>query len=51
MLIDAVVQAGGIGFVGTDRSTMSILARRRVESWWKGAARMVKWGNPHADDH
>ncbi|KAJ3568045.1 hypothetical protein NP233_g5974 [Leucocoprinus birnbaumii] len=33
VLIDAVIQSGGVGFLGTDRSTMSILARRRVQSW------------------
>jgi len=51
VLIDAVIQSSGIGFVGTDRSTMSILAKRRVESWYDGVTRMVLWGEPHADDH
>ncbi|PPQ78032.1 hypothetical protein CVT25_015577 [Psilocybe cyanescens] len=51
VLIDAIVQSEGLGFVGTDRSTMSILARRRVQSWKDGAGRMVKWGTPGADDH
>jgi hypothetical protein len=30
---------------------MSVLARRRVESWQDGAVRIVKWGKPDADDH
>jgi len=51
VLIDAVIQSSGVGFVGTDRSTMSVLARRRVESWQDGAVRIVKWGKPDADDH
>jgi hypothetical protein len=51
VLIDAGIQSSGIGFVGTDRSTMSILARRRVQSWQEGAVRTVKWGSVGADDH
>ncbi|ETW87012.1 hypothetical protein HETIRDRAFT_307790 [Heterobasidion irregulare TC 32-1] len=51
LLIDAVIQSSGIGFVGTDTSTMSVLARRRVQDWHGGAVRTVKWGTPNADDH
>lgn len=51
VLIDAVIQSGGIGFVGTDRSTMSNLARRRVQSWHNGVVRAIKWGHLGADDH
>ncbi|TFK30925.1 hypothetical protein FA15DRAFT_662992 [Coprinopsis marcescibilis] len=51
VLIDAGIQSSGMGFVGTDRSTMSILARRRVQSWKDGATRTVKWGKPGSDDH
>ncbi len=51
VLVDAVIQSGAIGFVGTDRSTMSILARRRAETWHNAVSRTVKWGNPTADDH
>jgi len=51
VLIDAVIQSNGIGFVGTDRSTMSEMGRRRSESWHDGATRMVKWGFIGADDH
>ncbi|THV07511.1 hypothetical protein K435DRAFT_833398 [Dendrothele bispora CBS 962.96] len=51
ILIDAVIQSGGVGFVGTYGSTMSILAKRRVMEWHDGASRMVRWGTPNADDH
>jgi len=51
VLIDAVIQSSGVGFVGTDRSTMSILARRRVQSWQDGVVRTLKWGRLGSDDH
>jgi hypothetical protein len=51
LLIDAVIQSNGQGFVGTDRSTMSLMARRRVESWHDGVTRTVLWGTLDADDH
>ncbi|KAF7307044.1 hypothetical protein MIND_00497500 [Mycena indigotica] len=51
VLIDAVIQSRGVGFVGTDRSTMSIIAARRVEDWSNGPHRLVKWGTKDADDH
>ncbi|KAF7303293.1 hypothetical protein MKEN_01293400 [Mycena kentingensis (nom. inval.)] len=51
VLIDAVIQSRGAGFVGTDRSTMSIIAARRVQDWHDGPIRQVKWGTPNADDH
>ncbi|KAF8078913.1 hypothetical protein FPV67DRAFT_1663582 [Lyophyllum atratum] len=51
VLIDAAIQSLGAGFVGTDRSTMSMIARRRVESWSDGAVRIFKWGKPDSDDH
>ncbi|TFK56649.1 hypothetical protein OE88DRAFT_1670074 [Heliocybe sulcata] len=51
VLVDAVVQSGGVGFVGTDRSTMSLLARRRVEDWQGGVTRTAKWGYEGADAH
>ncbi|KAF8913143.1 hypothetical protein CPB84DRAFT_1812062 [Gymnopilus junonius] len=51
VLIDAVVQSIGLGFVGTDRSTMSILARRRVQTWQEGTVRTIKWGRLGSDDH
>ncbi|KAM6498742.1 hypothetical protein JOM56_006690 [Amanita muscaria] len=37
VLIDAVVQSNGAAFLGTDVSTMSTMARRRVQSWHDGA--------------
>ncbi|KAI0638784.1 hypothetical protein C8Q77DRAFT_1151813 [Trametes polyzona] len=51
VVLDAVVQSMAIGFVGTDRSTFSHMARRRVTDWNNGAVRLVKWGTPGADDH
>jgi len=51
VILDAVIQSKGMGFVGTDRSTFSILARRRVEDWQRGVTRTVKWGYKGADDH
>ena len=51
VLIDAGIQSSGIGFVGTDKSTMSILARRRVQAWPGGSVRTIKWGRVGADDH
>ncbi|KAG1864729.1 hypothetical protein DFJ58DRAFT_772603 [Suillus subalutaceus] len=51
VFIDAVIQSNGAGFVGTHGSTMTTLARRRVESWHGGPTRVVKWGSPNADDH
>lgn len=51
VILDAAVQSNGLGFVGTDRSTFSILSRRRVIDWHDGAARMVLWGSKGADDH
>jgi len=51
LLIDAAIQSGGLGFVGTDRSTVSVMARKRVQTWHGGAVRTVKWGSPDADDH
>ncbi|KAG6330421.1 hypothetical protein ID866_8669 [Astraeus odoratus] len=51
VLIDAVLQSNGVGFVGTDRSTMTFVALRRVQDWHGGAVRVVKFGSPTADDH
>lgn len=51
LLVDAVIQSSGIGFIGTTGSTMSVLAGRRVESWYDGVFKQVKWGTAHADDH
>ncbi|KAJ3487322.1 hypothetical protein NLI96_g3606 [Meripilus lineatus] len=51
VLIDAYIQSASLGFIGTDRSTFSIVAKRRVKDWHDGAVRMVKWGTPDADNH
>jgi len=51
LLVDAVIQSNGVGFVGTDRSTMSEIAMRRCQSWHGGVTRTVKWGYIGADDH
>ncbi|KAJ7675369.1 hypothetical protein B0H17DRAFT_1207731 [Mycena rosella] len=51
ILIDAIIQSKGAGFVGTARSTVSVLSNKRVESWQDGSIRTVKWGEPGADDH
>ncbi|KAJ7037600.1 hypothetical protein C8F04DRAFT_1393523 [Mycena alexandri] len=50
LFIDAVIQGAAYGFVGTDKSTVSILARRRVSSRG-GEAEIVKWGRLGADQH
>ncbi|KDQ07960.1 hypothetical protein BOTBODRAFT_38399 [Botryobasidium botryosum FD-172 SS1] len=50
-VLDAVIQSMGAGLVGTDHSTMSIVAGRRVESWNGGIYRLVRWGGPDADAH
>ncbi|KAG8751147.1 hypothetical protein FRC12_012583 [Ceratobasidium sp. 428] len=51
VILDAVFQSMGTGFVGTDHSTMSLLAQRRVEDWNGGLGAEVRWGTPNADDH
>ncbi|KAF9462436.1 hypothetical protein BDZ94DRAFT_1194593 [Collybia nuda] len=42
-IVDIVAQSFGIGFVGTKRSTVSLLSARRVQDWNQGVARMVDW--------
>ncbi|KAJ7493293.1 hypothetical protein B0H11DRAFT_2277367 [Mycena galericulata] len=51
IFIDGVIQSGGLGFVGTHKSTVSILADRRVSAWQGGVTRTVYWGWKGADDH
>lgn len=51
VLVDAVIQSNGAGFVGTDRSTFSEMGERRCRSWHDGATRMFQWGHIGADDH
>ncbi|KAJ7113934.1 hypothetical protein C8R44DRAFT_710359 [Mycena epipterygia] len=50
-LVDAAIQSGGVGFVGTAESTVSLMAGKRVRAWQGGVVRMVKWGRVGADDH
>ncbi|KIY44583.1 hypothetical protein FISHEDRAFT_51260 [Fistulina hepatica ATCC 64428] len=42
VVIDAAIQGGAAGFVGTDHSTVSLLSVYRVSQWNGGATRMVK---------
>ncbi|KAF8506766.1 hypothetical protein F5888DRAFT_1896221 [Russula emetica] len=51
VLIDAVIQSSGIGLIGMHGSTMSLLAGRRVQDWYNGVYKDVRWGSPDADDH
>lgn len=51
VILDAVIQSNGLGFIGTDRSTFSILSMRRNKDWQNGATRMVLWGQKDADAH
>jgi hypothetical protein len=50
IVIDGVVQSMAIGMVGTARSTVSLIAVRRVQSWNDGSARFVNWGSPGIDE-
>ncbi|KAB5589266.1 hypothetical protein CTheo_7283 [Ceratobasidium theobromae] len=51
LLLDAVFQSLGKGFVGTSGSTMSQFALKRVEAWNDGEVANVQWGTPGADNH
>lgn len=51
VFLDAIVQSMSAGFIGTDKSTMSLIAQRRVEDWNNGATREVRWGRTGADQH
>jgi len=50
-VLDGYFQSRGVGFVGTEGSTMSLLAERRVQDWQGGVTREVKWGKKDADAH
>ena len=46
VFIDAVAQSLGIGFIGTQQSTMSLVAARRVMDWNNGIVRYVnRWNS------
>jgi hypothetical protein len=49
MVLDSVFQSKAIGFVGTQQSSFSLLARLRVETWNGGVSRVVQWGSKGAD--
>lgn len=51
VMIDVVAQSLGKGFVGTDRSTVSVVSAKRVADWNNGVYRHVRWGWPGADDN
>ncbi|KAF8321316.1 hypothetical protein DL93DRAFT_2093945 [Clavulina sp. PMI_390] len=51
MVIDQAIHAMAVGFVGTDSSTISDMAARRVETWNHGISSSVKWGYEGADAH
>ncbi|KZO99639.1 hypothetical protein CALVIDRAFT_354484 [Calocera viscosa TUFC12733] len=44
-LLDAIFHSSGAGFVGTDSSTMSMLAARRVAEWNDGPSAFLQWIN------
>jgi hypothetical protein len=50
-VFDATMLSLASAFVGTDRSTYSLLAKKRVQTWRNGPTRFVKWGFKGADDH
>ena len=43
VFVDAVIQSGGVGFLGTRGSTMSLLAMRRTVDWQGGLGKLVSW--------
>ncbi|PVG04853.1 hypothetical protein CPB86DRAFT_778166 [Serendipita vermifera] len=43
MLVEIAIQGYGTGFIGTEGSTMSLMAQRRVEHWQDGVTRTAKF--------
>jgi len=41
ILLDQVLMSHAVGYVGTEKSTFSLMAAKRVEGWWEGPVRMV----------
>jgi hypothetical protein len=48
-VLDTVAQSMAHALVGTARSTVTLVALRRVHSWQGGISRQVQWGWPDAD--
>lgn len=48
-VLDACTLSLATGFVGTSESTLSLMAKLRVETWNGGVARTVRWGRKDAD--
>ncbi|KAJ7648301.1 hypothetical protein DFH06DRAFT_1423842 [Mycena polygramma] len=46
LFMDAVIQSGGMGLVGTAGSTVSLIAGHRVRAWHGGVVRIVEWWKP-----
>ncbi|EJU05466.1 hypothetical protein DACRYDRAFT_103954 [Dacryopinax primogenitus] len=42
-ILDAVFQSMSVGFVGTDGSTFSLVAERRVRDWNDGVTARLRW--------
>jgi len=42
ILVDSVMMSHAVGFVGTSRSTFSLMAGKRIEAWANGPVRMVE---------
>ena len=40
-LIDTALLAHAVGYIGTQRSTFSLMGAKRVAGWWNGPVRMV----------
>ncbi|KZT51338.1 hypothetical protein CALCODRAFT_443220 [Calocera cornea HHB12733] len=45
-LLDAVFQSAGAGFIGTESSTMSLVAALRVQDWHGGPITYLTWRGP-----
>ena len=42
ILLDQVLMSHAVGFVGTEMSTFSLMAGKRVNGWWDGPVKMVQ---------
>lgn len=43
IFIDVAIQARSKGFLGTQGSTLSLLALRRVHDWHDGLGKLIPW--------